>query len=174
MESQLFSLLGAWVAPIPELDAKALVAEHAEHAAWRAQRWFEVVPAPGTDPGTGVAAPEGASAIVELSASLGAGEDRTVEKLAVVYRVLLPRLLAAYTAHLDWSPVVSEGAVRRLLVIAAGDVSADLAHGERLLQAVADAEPPARRARAAVDALDDVVTAQGGLLGPGSVGVRPL
>lgn len=174
VESQVFGLLGGWVTQIPELDAKALVAEHAEHSGWRAQRWFEAIPTTTAGPETGVTPPDGGVAILDLSASLGDGTDRTLEKLALTYRVLVPRLLAAYTAHLDWSPVVAEASTRRLLTIASADLSADLAHGERLVQSLTVGAPERRRVAEAVDALDDLVTTTGGLLGPDSVGVRPL
>lgn len=171
VESQIFGLLGGWAAQVPELDAKALVAEQAEHAGWRAQRWFELLPATELE---GVLPPYGGETAFGLAASLGDGVDRTLEKLAVTHRVLVPRLVGAYTAHLDWAPVVAEGSTRRLLAIALADVLGDLAHGERLLQAAAGGSLERGRVSAAVDALDDAVTTVGGLLGPGSVGVRPL
>lgn len=173
LESQIFGLLGGWVTQIPEVDAKALVAEQAEHSGWRAQRWFEMLPTmtPGSE--TGVVPPEGGVAILELAASLGDGVDRTLEKFAVTHRVLVPRLVAACVAHLDWAPAVAEASTRRLLTIVLTDLVGDLVHGERLLQAVTTGQVERRRVAAAADALDEVLTTMGGLLGPGSVGERP-
>jgi hypothetical protein len=172
-EQQLFGLLGGWVPDIAEPDVKAAVAEHAEHAAWRALRWHELLPTapPGAD--ALVVAPEGLSAALDPARAAAAGPERTVEKLVVAHRVLLPRLAAALRAHRDWSPAVSEPAVGRMLGIALDDLCADWVGGERLLQAMT-VEPAtlARALRAQAEAEAPIASA-GGLVGPGSVGRRP-
>ena len=119
-EQQLFGLLGGWITEIGEPDVKLAVADHADHAGWRAQRWYELLPtaAPGAD--ALVVVPTDVAAAVAASGALAAGPDRTIEKLTVAYRVLLPRLAAAVRAHLDWSPAVSEPAVGRMFGHRAG------------------------------------------------------
>ena len=116
-EQQVFGLLGGWITEIAEPDVKLAVAEHADHAAWRAQRWYELLPTapPGAD--VLVAPPAGLAPAMAVAAGLAAGPDRTIEKLTIAHRVLLPRLAGALRAHLDWSPAVSEPAVRRMLAI---------------------------------------------------------
>ena len=174
VEQQLFSLFGGWVVDIAEPDAKALVAEHAEHAGWRAQRWFELLPtaAPGAD--ALVVAPSGMADALVRAADEGNGSERTVEKLAIAHRALGARLLAAYTAHLDWAPSVSEAAIRRTLAIAGADLAADGRHGERLLQALTVAPGDRARARLAAAAVDEAVASAGGVVGNGTVGDRSL
>ncbi len=172
-EQRLFALLGGWITEIPEPDVKLAVAEHADHAAWRAQRWYELLPTapPGAD--ALVVAPPGVNTAVDVAAALAAGPDRTLEKLAIAYRVLVPRLAAALRAHLDWSPAVSEPAVGRLLVIALDDLGTDWVAGERLVQALAGGAEALGRVAAAQAAGEAPLAAAGGLVGPGSTGQRP-
>jgi hypothetical protein len=172
-EQRLFALLGGWITEIPEPDVKLAVAEHADHAAWRAQRWYELLPTapPGAD--ALVVAPPGVAAALDAVAGLAAGPDRTPEKLAVAYRVLFPRLAAALRAHLDWSPVVAEPAVGRIAALALDDVGADWAAGERLVQALVGDAGTLGRVAAAQAAGEAPLAAAGGLVGPGSTGERP-
>ncbi len=119
VEQQLFAVLGRWVVEIPEPDVKLALAEHADHAAWRARRWYELLPTapPGAD--ALVVVPPEADAAVATAAALADGPDRTLEKLAVAGRVLLPRLAAALHAHLDWTSPLTEPAVGRVLALCA-------------------------------------------------------
>ena len=165
-EQQLFALLGGWVADIGEPDVELAMAEHADHAGWRAERWYEALPAaaPGRD--ALVQGPDAvASALDEVRT---AGSLGTATRLAVAHRVLLPRMAAALRAHLDWSSPVAEAPVARLLRLCLGDVTTDWVHGERLLQALGG--PGAAGPEA--DRLESALAAAGGLLGPGSVGDR--
>jgi len=173
-EQQLFALLGGWVAEIDELDAKLIVADHAEHAAWRAQRWYELLPTapPGAD--VLVAAPAGGGQAWSSARAQAGGAGRSAEKLAVVHRALLPALLGAYTAHLDWASSVSEAVVRRTLTMVWRDLVADLTQGERLLQALAADGGARTRARLAASAVEDTLVAVGGMIGTDSVGRRPV
>jgi hypothetical protein len=179
-EQQLFSLLGGWVVGTDAHDAKALLLELAEHAAWRAQRWYELLPTapPGAD--ALVAAPEGAVPLAELvdGALDGPGGERRdagpATRFACAARVLLPRLLAAYTAHLDWSDHVRDAAVRRVLAVALDDLSNDLRHAERLTQAMLEGGLDVSSVTAATAAVEQALVARGGLLGPSSVGRRPV
>jgi hypothetical protein len=173
-EQQLFALLGGWVVEVGEPDAKLVVAEHAEHAAWRAQRWFELLPtaAPGAD--ALVVPPAGAEGAWAAAHDVADGNDRTAEKLAVVHRALVPALLGAYTGHLDWASSVAEAGVRRALTVAWRDLTTDLTTGERLLQAVAADGGVRARVRAAAATVDDLVATAGGVIGAHSVGLRPV
>jgi hypothetical protein len=170
-EQQLFALLGGWVPDIGEADAKILVAEHAEHAAWRAQRWFELLPTAPPGPDALVVAPPGVADAIELAMELASGPDRTTAKLCLAHQVLLPSLQVAYTAHAGWASTTAEASTVRLLAIAGPDLAADLAEGLRLLAALGD--PPASTA-ASRQALEDLLSAAGGAVGPGSAGLRPV
>ena len=172
VEQRLFGLLGAWSTAVEEPDAKAMVAEHAEHAAWRALRWHELLPTAPPGAEALVVVPEAVEAVFADGGPLD-GIDGTPARLAVAHRCLLPRLLAAYTAHLDWAEPLTEATTRRLLEMAIGDLATDLRHGERLLQALA-ADPAAVEGLSeAVARVETAVVAAGGIVGPGSVGGRP-
>ncbi len=173
VEQQLFSLLGGWVTDVPEAEVKLVVAELAEHAGWRARRWHELLPTAPPGPDALVAAAEGVAAAVGAAATVAGGPDRTLEKLAVAHRVLLPRLAAALRAHLDWAPAVSEPATRRVLGIALDDVTADWLLGERVLQSVATDPQALARVAAAQAAVEGPIAAAGGIVGPASTGRRP-
>jgi hypothetical protein len=174
-EQQVFALLGGWVQEVLEPDVKLALSEHADHAAWRAQRWHELLPTAPPGPDALVVAPAGVAAALVAAAEAGAGPERTVEKLAVAHRVLLAGLAASLRAHLDWSPAVSEPAVGRVLAIALDDVLTDWSSGERLLQAMTAGPEGAEallRAHTAQAAVEAPLAAAGGLLGPGSTGAR--
>jgi hypothetical protein len=170
-EQQLFALLGGWVPDIGEADAKVLVAEHAEHAAWRAQRWFELLPTAPPGPDALVVAPPGVADAIELAMDLAGGPDRTAAKLCLAHQVLLSGLQVAYTAHAGWASTTAEASTVRLLAIAGPDLAADQAEGLRLLAGLGD--PPASTA-VLRQALEDVLAAAGGAVGPGSAGLRPV
>jgi hypothetical protein len=171
VEQQVFALLGAWVADIAEPDAKVLVAEHAEHAAWRAQRWFELLPTapPGAD--ALVVAPAGVQAAVDAAVELGGAAASTATKLCLAHQVLLPALLVAYTAHEGWASATAEASVLRLLAVVRRDLGADVVQGLRLLAALGD--PPSTLAGPRLG-VEELLAAAGGAVGPDSVGVRPV
>lgn len=174
-EQQVFALLGGWAPEVPEPDVKLALAEHADHAAWRAQRWHELLPTAPPGPDALVVAPAGVAPALAAAREACAGADRTVEKLAVAHRVLLAGMAAALRAHLDWSAAVSEPAVGRVLAIALDDVLTDWSSGERLLQsrtAGPEGVEALVRARVAQAAVEAPLAAAGGLLGPGSTGAR--
>jgi hypothetical protein len=171
-EQQIFALLGGWIQEIPEPDAKLMVAEHADHAAWRAQRWYELLPTAPPGPDALVVGPDAVSEALGRLVEVADGPLPTVVKLAATYRVLLPRMAGALRAHLDWTTEVAEPAVGRVLRMALDDVATDWSAGERLLQAIATEAVPAERARSVPEWLDAQIAVAGGLLGPGSVGLR--
>ena len=72
-----------------------------------------------------------AVALVAFATALVEPQDAelTVEKLVGVYRVLLPRKIAAYTTHLQHANPVSDGPTIRALELALHDeLFAQLAH----------------------------------------------
>jgi hypothetical protein len=170
VEQQLFAVLGGWVPAIAEPDAKVLVAEHAEHAAWRAQRWFELLPTapPGAD--ALVVAPGGVEEVVACVLELGVHAGPATTKLCLAHQVLMPALLVAYTAHAGWASTTAEASTVRLLDIVGRDLGADVAEGQRLLAAIGGAPATTAGPR---QQLEDLLAAAGGAVGPGSAGLRP-
>jgi hypothetical protein len=174
VEQQLFALLGGWIPEVAEPDVKLAVAEHADHAAWRAQRWYELLPTAPPGPDALVTAADGIAGLPSQVAAATTGPDRTLAKLAVTYRVLLPHLAAALDAHRSWASTVSGPAVVRALEMAALDVARDWVAGERLLQTLVTGPDDLETCRTAQVAVERAVTAAGGLVGAQSAGRRPL
>ena len=96
VELRLYEAMGAWVDTIPELDVRLAVGGACTPHAWHASVWLERLPA-GRDPDALTQpADERVRALLEEVASASG----TLERLVGAYRVVVPRLVAAYTAHL--------------------------------------------------------------------------
>ena len=124
MEQQVFALLGSWITEVVESGPKLVMLELSDHAAWRAQRWYELLPT----------APPGADALVmgtdEFVALLSTA--RTISASAssigrfVVAESLLA-LLAGTVADLAGRTTELAGAaVLRIAGILATDLATDL------------------------------------------------
>ena len=170
-EQTLFEVLGAWVPDVAEAEVKLALGEHAEHAGWRARRWYEhVPPVLGETPRDDWCRPPDGAERVRAALEGAGGPARTLEKLAAAHRVVLTRLASAYAAHRGWTAPAVDAPVRRTLDMALADVAADVRAGEVLLDAlVADADALDRVA-ATARGLEEALVAAGGLLGPGSAG----
>jgi hypothetical protein len=77
------------------------------------------------------AGPATAEQIDSLAAAMG-----TVERLAGLYDVVLPGLIAAYTDHLDRTTPVTDGPTIRALRLVLADEEEDQRTGERLLRSL--------------------------------------
>ncbi|MCU4187434.1 hypothetical protein K6U06_23960 [Acidiferrimicrobium sp. IK] len=134
MEQAVWKVLGAWGASTGDPAAAVLLDTHAQHAAWRAQQWWERLPVLAViERDALVRPPSGAIAgLVEQLAT--AGPDATVARMAAAYRVLLARLLAGYSREAHLLSPVSDGPARRTLAQAESDASADWRAGESFLQ----------------------------------------
>lgn len=143
VEGRLFEVLGGWVPDTSEPRAKLLLARHSHHHGERAGLWDRHLaldgappPAPGGD-GHGPFEAEWSSFLagpVVASSGESAGPDPTAERLAAVYRGVLPALLAVYGSHLDEAdPVCDEPVARTLRAVVAG-ARRDLDEGEALIR----------------------------------------
>lgn len=171
LEQRLYETLGRWSAEVSEPEAKILLAAHSLGHAWHSRLWADRLPtlphlvdADGAGKGQGDAGPTGAgwqgtanlspsAARVEgIARSLEAvGSGGTLEKLAAVYRVMVPRLIVSYETYLRAASEVSDGPVIRALRLALFDESESWREGERLLQSlVVGREESERVARAQV------------------------
>ncbi|MGH9224796.1 MAG: hypothetical protein ACRD2W_13705 [Acidimicrobiales bacterium] len=128
LERRLFEVLGGWVPSVREPEAKMLLRAQSFEHAWHADLWEELAVERPAGPWAG---PVGASlkAVVEVVAA----PSETVERLAGVYRVVLPRLVDAYGAISDAAVPASDGPlVRAVGLMLADDVPA-IEDAERLL-----------------------------------------
>ncbi len=124
VEQQVFALLGGWITGISEPGPKLVLLELSDHAAWRAQRWYELLPT----------APPGADALVEGTESLGAvllgahaldDAAGTVERL-VVAESLLDLLDRSVAELLLRTSAIAGAAVLRIGGIIRTDLASDL------------------------------------------------
>jgi hypothetical protein len=124
LEQQVFALLGRWVTEISDPGSKLVVLELSEHAAWRAQRWYELLPtaAPGAD-----ALVIGGDELEELiiSADDASGAERTFGKL-IVAEALMGILDRLVTGLADHTTVISGASVLRIAGIVRADIASDL------------------------------------------------
>ena len=72
--------------------------------------------------------------------------EHTIEKLVGVYRVLIPRKIAAYTYHLNGTSRITDAPTIRSLKFALQDEFEDWRDGEMLLQSLIDTPEKVERA----------------------------
>jgi hypothetical protein len=185
IEVRLFEALGGWVATVPELDVKILFGRHCYHHACHSQAFSkrlpelrEINPERATQP-----ANEGLAAFAAALAEPGAPE-LTIEKMVGVYRVLLPRMVATYSAHAALTSPITDAPTVRILDQVLRDDFADWAEGEAVLQTLLSDGAALERARVRQVELEAMLVAAGGLTGTGpltadlgclpSMGFRPV
>src|SRR5919202_1913170 len=137
IEMRLFEVLGGWVATVPELDVKTTLGRHCYHHAWHAELWHkrltelrEMNPDRLTQP------PNDAMVTFVAALTEPEGKDLTIEKLAGVYRVLLPHKIAAYTYHLNGTSRITDAPTMRSISFILQDEFEDWREGEMLLQSM--------------------------------------
>jgi hypothetical protein len=164
--------LGGWIALTPELPAKLLLGRHvwdlAQHADLFGRRLPELrARAQESEPAS--------PAFVAFMDALEGPDQpsQTVERLAGVYRVLKPHVLAVYQEHLERANPVYEPPTRRILLRCIDDERRHIAAGEVILRHLTT---PEARERATVwqGRLDGLLTAAGGVTGEGLPPSRPV
>ena len=159
------ALLDQWADRMPEPHARRTLERHAKHHSWHAQLWDEIVAETG-------ATTDGPALTPEVEAFISAVEqaDDHLDVLVGVFRVLLPRKVAAYTFHLRaLGSGASEAAVRSLGFVMQ-DERDTFRDGELLLQSLITTPDAVERAAARRTALETLILRAGGLAGPGTLG----
>ena len=170
-EMRIFELMGGWVATVPELDIKLRLGTHCYHHAWHSELWHKRLPElREMNPDRLTVAPN--PQYEAFAEALGEPEapDQTIEKLVGLYRVLLPRLIAAYTYHLNNTSEITDGPTIRSLKFCLQDDLEEWREGEMLIQSLLESEQDVARASAHQARLETLIAASGGVAGPGSVG----
>jgi len=171
IEMRLFEVLGGWVATVPELDVKLVLGRQCYHHAWHAELWDKRLPElremnterlclPAND-----AMEEFMEAVREPEAP-----EQTIEKLVGIYRVLLPRKIAAYTYHLNGTSRITDAPTQRSLTFILQDEFEDWREGEMLLQSLIETSDELERATKRQLELESLVLKAGGVAGPGTLG----
>jgi hypothetical protein len=181
IEQRLFELTGAWASEVPVPEAQLHLHDVSRQHAWHADLWAERLPVlDGMDPWV-LTRPLG-PAVGPLFAALAGAESPNpsapqpppgsdgrgvVQRLAGLYRVVLPRLLTTYQLHLARTVRVTDGPVIRALRLVQRDELEACAEGERLLQRVLARPHDAQVAAAVHQRLESIVLS--GDIGPGLV-----
>lgn len=159
------ALLDTWADKVPEAHARRTLERHAKHHSWHAQLWDEIVAETGVSGGDAALSPE----VEAFLAAVEQGDD-PVDVLVGVFRVLLPRKVAAYTFHLRaLGSGATEAAVRSLGFIMQ-DERDTFRDGELLLQSLITSPDAVERAATRRIALENLILRAGGLAGPGTLG----
>ena len=171
IEMRLFETLGGWVATVPELDVKLVLGRHCYHHAWHAELMDKRLPElreMNTDRLCEPANPE-MVAFVDAMREPDAPE-LTIEKLVGVYRVLIPRKIAAYTYHLNATSTITDSPTIRSLKFALQDEFDDWREGEMLIQSLIETPEDVERASRRAAELEVLMLRAGGIAGPGTLG----
>jgi hypothetical protein len=140
-------IMAGWIALTPELSAKLLLGRHVWDNAQHADAWGRRLPelrahAQESEP------PNDAFVAFMDAIEVPEAPGETVERLAGIYRVLKPHLLAAYVKHLESANPIYEPPTCRILARCIEDERRHIGAGETIVRHLA--ESPGAAARAAV------------------------
>lgn len=164
VEERIAGLLEQWSTML-DGDAATVLAKHAKHHAWHASLLRDQL----TDGGR-AAEPEAevASFLDALGSPNGAAE--AIEFLTGIYRVALPRKIAAYTY---WSRALgasASGGDARWFEFVFKDEFDSIRDGEMVLQALLVGDDEVQRSAARRAELEKYLVHTGGLAGPDTLG----
>lgn len=159
-------VLGGWIALTPELSAKLLMGRHVWDLAQHCDAFGRRLPELRAHANVSEAAnPAVASFMDALEAP--EGPDQTVERLAGVYGVLKPHLLATYRDHLARANPVYEPPTRRILARCIDDEARHITAGNAILRHLTGSSSARERAMAHHRRLEASLAAAGGVTGDG-------
>jgi hypothetical protein len=157
MEQRLFELSGAWAAEVTVPEVQIHLDQVSGQHAWHAELWMARLPVlDGTDP-EALTRPAG-PAVGPLFDAL-VDSSGTVERLAGLYRVVLPRLLVTYDRHLLRAAPVADAPTVRALRLVRRDEIESWQEGEALLQRLLVGPGDAAAAAAVQQRLESSVVA---------------
>ncbi len=154
--------LGGWIALTPELPAKLLFGRHVWDCAQHADLWGRRL-AELRAPAQQSEAPGDAFTTFMELLETPERPEQSAERVAGVYRVLKPHLIAVYAAHLAAANPVYEPPTRRILERAIGEERRHVAAGAVVLGWLTGHDSVAARVRAWQERLSAALAAAGGL-----------
>ncbi len=170
-EIKLFEALGGWVATVPELDVKMRLGTHCYHHAWHAELGHKRLPELREMNPDRLTVPANDELVRFVEALVAPeGPAQTIEKLVGVYRVFIPRFIAAYTFHRNNTSAITDAPTIRSLQFMLQDEIDDWRDGEMLLQSLIRSPDDVARAVARQQQLEGLMVAAGGIAGPGTIG----
>ncbi len=172
-EMKLFEALGGWIATVPELDVKLRLGHHCYKHAWHADLWHKRLPELREMNPDRLTLPAN-DALVRFVDAMTEPEapELTIEKLVGVYRVFIPRFIAAYTYHLNNTSEITDGPTIRSLKFILQDEFDDWRDGEMMIQSLLETPDEVDRAWAHQAKLEKLMLEAGGIAGFGSIGTH--
>ena len=152
-----------------------MLGRHCYHHAWHAELWHKRLPELREMNPDRLTLPANDEFVTFMDAMREPeAPEHTIEKLVGVYRVLIPRKIAAYTYHLNDTSTITDAPTIRSLKFALQDEFEDWRDGEMLIQSLhRDAREGRAGQRRTRPELEKLMLAAGGIAGPGSLGRRP-
>ena|SRR5687767_4008038 len=171
IEMRLFEALGGWVATVPELDVKLVLGRQCYHHAWHAELWNKRLPELREMNTERLTEPPNDEMIKFVDAVRDPeAPELTIEKLVGVYRVLIPRKIAAYTFHMNATSKITDAPTIRSLNFVLQDELEDWREGEMLLESLIQTPEEVERAAKRQQELEELILRAGGITGPGTLG----
>lgn len=170
LDERLFEIVGSWITSTPEANLRERLAAHCHRHAAHAALWRERLPqATGVDGAAMVASPH--RAIDDALHLLGAPTD-TLRRLAGLYRVFVPRLVAAHTFHRHVTNSVTDGPTVDVLDAVVAGSMGQWRDGEMMIETVLQRDGGAALAEAAAHqaAIERAIVTAGGIFGHGTLG----
>jgi hypothetical protein len=166
-EERLMRIMGGWIALTPELPAKLVLGRHVWDCAQHADLWGKRLPELRAQ---GQRSEPPSDRFVEFMDALESPDEytQTPERLAGVYLVLKPHLVAAYERHLSLVNAVYEPPTQRILERCLAEERRHVATGVSVLGRVGS---PAARISAWQRRLVEALERAGGVTGDGLVPV---
>ena len=150
---------------------KLVLGRHTYHHAWHSELWHKRLPElREMNPERLTVPPNDAFVTFMDAIREPEAPELTIEKLVGVYRVLIPRFIAAYTYHLNGTSTITDAPTIRSLKFALQDEFDDWRDGEMLLQSLIDTPEKVERAGRRQVELENLYLASGGIAGAGSLG----
>lgn len=168
VEGRLFEVLGGWVSSTPEVDVKLRLATSSRQHGWHTELWADRLPELAHLSAEQVTVPAGPE--VGRALDLVAGASTTLERLVGVYRVVVPRLLAALAAQDAVASTVADATALRVLRLVVDDLTDDWRFGEAAIESLLRTEDDVARAADHQRAVESLLVAGGGICGPGTLG----
>jgi hypothetical protein len=159
-------IMAGWIALTPELSAKLLLGRHVWDNAQHADAWGRRLPELRAHAHESEPANDAFVAFMDaIEAPEAPGE--TVERLAGVYRVLKPHLLAVYAKHLESANPIYEPPTCRILARCIEDERRHIGAGETIIRHLAESSVAGARAEAWKAKLTGMLEAARGVTGQG-------
>ena len=166
VEQRLAQLLEEWGGTVNEPHLQTSLKRHARHAGWHAQLLAESL---GDSDGSSDTDNDAASFLDAIASPKGDGE--AIEFLTGVYRVLIPRLITAYTYYQRAIGTEDSDADWRWLDMILKDHFDAIRDGELSLQSILTGDAEVERSANRKAELESQMVKTGGIVGPDSLGM---